>query len=66
MIDGTISGDARRRVSWEAAGHKTGLLNRIVGTGRLTAPKYSLTKFKIASKYCDSCKKMIFDTNIIS
>lgn len=38
-------------------------MDKIVGKGIIDAD-YSLTKFKIQSDYCQTCKKMIFTTNI--
>ena len=34
------------------------------GEGRVTAAKYTSTRFLIDSNYCESCQKMIIDTGV--
>ena len=63
MKKGVMSGDGRSKVFWEPENEKLGLMDKIVGKGIIDAD-YSLTKFKIQSDYCQTCKKMIFTTNI--
>ena len=64
MKKGIISGDGRGRVYWKSGDKKAGLADKLVGTGQLTAVKYSLAVFTIESYYCEACKKMIFETDI--
>ena len=63
MIKGTMMGDGRTKIRWEPEGEKIGLIEQLVGIGRIDA-EYSFTKFKIHADYCEHCKKMIFTTNI--
>lgn len=64
MEKGILSGDGRSRVYWKAGEKKAGFSDKIYGEGVLTNVRYSLATFEIDSYYCNSCKKMIFDTEI--
>ncbi|MBQ5311948.1 MAG: hypothetical protein ILP19_07920 [Oscillospiraceae bacterium] len=65
MQKGMITGDGRSAVKWQADGDKPNVLDRIFGSGDLTAAKISaLSGFKIDADYCAKCHKMIFDTDI--
>ena len=62
MTKGTLSGDGRTKVRWDADGEKIGLFDKMfIG---LVDAEYTFTKFRIKSFYCENCKKMIFDTNL--
>lgn len=64
MQKGILSGDGRSAVTWKAGEQKTGFAERLLGAGKLSAAKYTLTAFSIEAYYCCACKKMIFDTDI--
>lgn len=64
MEKGVLSGDGRSGVYWKAGEKKVGFMDKMGGTGRLKAVKYSLAVFEIDSYYCSGCKKMIFDTEL--
>ena len=64
MTKGFISGDGRSGVYWNEGAEKRSVADKIVGVGKITAAKHSLTQFKIEADYCPACKKMIFDTDI--
>ncbi len=70
MVKGTIIGDGRSAVRWNTQDKKCGTeklfdnVEKMLGKGCITAAKHSLTKFEIDGFYCESCKKMIFDTDI--
>ena len=65
MQKGIISGDGRTSVKWLADGDKPNMLDRMFGSGTLTAADMSgLMIFKIEAHYCEKCHKMIFDTDI--
>ena len=64
MTKGFISGDGRSGVYWNDEAVKTSFLDKMVGVGRLTAAKHTLTQFKIEANYCEACGKMIFDTGV--
>ncbi len=63
MKKGVITGDGRSKVFWEPENEKLDMLDKLIGKGMIDA-KYSLSKFRIEADYCESCKKMIFSTNI--
>lgn len=63
MQSGKITGDGRSKVHWIPEGDKPGILESMIGKGRIDA-EYTLTKFSIEANYCGQCKKMIFDTEI--
>lgn len=64
MQKGILSGDGRANVTWKAGEKKTGEFDRLIGIGKVTAAKHTLTTFTIEAEYCIYCKKMIFDTEI--
>ena len=64
MQKGILSGDGRTNVCWKAGGEKTGWMDRLLGTGKLTAVKRTLTAFSIETYFCPQCRKMIFDTDV--
>ena len=61
---GILYGDGRSKVHWNEGDKKLPILEGMVGKGCLSSAKYSLTTFTIESYYCDSCKKMIIETEI--
>ena len=64
MQRGSISGDGRSGVYWKSGDKKANFGDKLVGTGKLSAIKYSLAVFTIEAYYCDACKKMMFETDI--
>ena len=64
MEKGILSGDGRSPVSWKQGGKKTGTMEKIVGSGTVTAARRTLTAFTIESFFCRGCRKMIFDTDV--
>ena len=64
MKGGFISGDGRSGVYWNEGTGKRSISDKIVGVGRITAARHTLTQFRIGAFYCDSCKKMIFDAGV--
>ena len=64
MQKGVLSGDGRSQVTWKQGDRKAGIMDRIAGTGIVTAAKKNLVIFTIESHFCPDCKKMIFDTDI--
>lgn len=64
MKKGIISGDGRSGVYWKAGEKRTDFKDKLGGTGKLKAVKYSLAVFEIQACYCPKCKKMIFDTEV--
>lgn len=65
MQKGIISGDGRQAVRWQGDGDKTNFLDRMFGSGKLTAAKpFAVALFGIDAYYCAKCRKMIFDTDI--
>ena len=61
---GILSGDGRSKVCWKADGRETGWADKLIGTGKVTAAKYTLASFRIEAYFCNACKKMVFDTDI--
>ena len=64
MKEGILYGDGRSSVRWNEGDKKVPLIDAMGGKGRLSATEYSLTTFTIESYYCDSCEKLIIDTEI--
>ncbi len=64
MQQGILSGDGRSNVTWKAGDKKTSWFDSLMGMGKLTAVKQTLTSFSMETYFCDHCKKMIFDTDI--
>ena len=64
MLEGILSGDGRSPVTWKQGDRKAGLMDRITGTGTVTAAKRNLVTFTIEAAYCPDCGKMIFDTGV--
>lgn len=64
MRKGILSGDGRSAVTWKQGDRKAALIDRISGSGLVTAAKRSLTAFTIESYFCGGCGKMIFDTDV--
>lgn len=65
MQKGIISGYRRGDICWKAGDKCTAFWERVSDDGRITAAKLGLGVFKITAYYCEQCKKMIFDTDII-
>lgn len=64
MKKGILYGDGRSGVHWNEGSKKVPALEAMVGKGRVTAAKYTLVSFTIESFYCDSCKKMVIETDL--
>jgi len=64
MVKGILSGDGRSRVTWKEGEKKAGAMDKIVGSGIITAARHNLVSFTIESFFCRNCKKMIFDTDV--
>ena len=64
MIPGAMTGDGRSRVFWETSEEKPGLIDRMIGKGRVESVTYTLDRFRLEAAYCPRCKKMIVDTEI--
>ena len=65
MNTGVLYGDGRMGgVFWNENGKRKSFFDRMIGSGRITGAKASLTTFTIESYFCKNCKKMIFDTDI--
>ena len=64
MNEGIISGDGRSRVFWKAGDKKANLMDKLGGTGQIEAVQYTLATFTIEANYCNTCRKMIFETDI--
>ena len=64
MLKGIRSGDGRTPVTWKQGDRKAGILDRLTGTGTVTAAKRNLTVFTLEARYCPDCRKMIFDTDV--
>lgn len=64
MLNGIISGDGRSGVYWKAGDTKANFMDKLGGTGRIKAVKYTLATFTIEAYYCTTCKKMMFETDI--
>lgn len=64
MLQGLLSGDGRSGVYWKEGDKKPTVFEKMGGSFRVTAVKYSLPSFSIEAYYCPDCKKMIFDTDI--
>lgn len=62
-IKGVMTSNDRSKIYWEPENEKLGMMDKFVGKGIIDA-EYSLAKFRIQADYCDSCKKMIFSTDI--
>lgn len=66
MKKGIMSGDGRSSVVWKAGDNKAGFYDKLGGIGRVTAAKHSIASFTIESYYCYKCKKMIFETEVVT
>lgn len=64
MRKGILSGDGRSFLVWKPEGEKLSWADRLVGKGRVTAASYKLGALKLETFFCDSCRKMIFDTDV--
>lgn len=64
MLKGIISGDGRSRVYWKAGDSKATFADKVCGSGKIEATKYTISSFTIEAHYCPACKKMIFETDI--
>ena len=61
---GILYGDGRSKVRWNEGDKKLPILEGLAGKGCLSSAKYTLATFTIESYYCDTCKKMIIETEI--
>ncbi len=64
MNAGILSGDGRCPVTWKQGEKKAGIMDKVAGTGTVTAAKRTLTSFTIETWYCPDCHRMIFDTDV--
>ena len=64
MQRGIVSGDGRSKVYFNPSDKPKSLMDKLDGSGKLTAIKYTLATFRVEANYCDSCKKMIIDTDL--
>ena len=64
MEKGILSGDGRSPVTWKKGDRKNSAMDKIVGTGTVTAARRTLASFTIESFFCRECRKMIFDTDV--
>ena len=64
MQKGILSGDGRSNVTWHSGNSKVSAFDRMLGIGKVTAAKHTLSSFFIEADYCEPCRKMIFDTDI--
>ena len=64
MEKGVLSGDGRSPVVWKKGDRKAGLMDKITGTGTVTAARRTLASFTIESFFCRGCRKMVFDTDV--
>ena len=63
MEKGILSGDGRSPVAWKKGNKRSSAMDKIVGTGTVTAARRTLTSFTIESFFCRECQKMVFDTD---
>lgn len=63
MQHGTLYGDARSGVHFEQEGKKLTWADKLCRVGALKV-KTRVCTFLIEADYCETCKKMIFDTEI--
>ncbi len=65
MVAGNLNGNGKNGIHWkEGTGHSS-ILDRICGTGELTAAEYTaFGRFVIQCDYCPRCKKIIIDTEV--
>lgn len=64
MTHGDILADPRGGMHFRKEGEKLGFWDSLGGVGRIEAAKGGWSKLRIAADYCESCRKMIFDTDI--
>ena len=64
MKKGVLSGDGRGKVRWNEGDERPSLIDRLSEKGCVTTAKYTISNFTIESFYCDSCKKMIIETDL--
>lgn len=64
MRSGVLSGDGRTNVCWKEGDKKTGFLDSMMGTGKLTVVRHTLASFVMEADFCEHCKKMIIETDI--
>ena len=64
MQQGILSGDGRANVCWKAGEKKAGWFESAMGTGKLTAVKYTPASFRIEAHFCSRCRKMILETDV--
>jgi hypothetical protein len=64
MREGILSGDARQGVCWKEGEKKASVIDKVVGSCKVTAAKVGLSTFTIPAHFCEDCKKMIIDTDV--
>ncbi len=64
MKIGIMSGDGRQGITWKEGEGRAGLIDKLYGSGKITAAKWKLTQFTIEANFCPDCKKMIIDTDV--
>lgn len=63
MTEGRLQGDGRTTLRFIADGDKIGFAGYINGKGRVDA-KYTFGTLTINAHYCDTCKKIIINTDV--
>ncbi len=65
MLEGNLNGDGRGGVHWKEGTRHSSVIDKICGTGELTATSYTaFSRFQIDCHYCPRCKKIIIDTEV--
>ena len=65
MKAGSLNGDGRGGVNWKEGTRHSSVIDKICGTGELTATSYTaFSRFQIDCHYCPRCKKIIIDTEV--
>lgn len=68
MEQGIISGDGRYGVYWKTGNKKANIIDKLIGKARvIEAVDYTYIRntFIIKANYCDTCKKILIDTEIL-
>lgn len=64
MQKGIMSGDGRSDVYFNPGDKPKRMIDKLGGSGKVTAVKYTLASFKIEAWFCKHCKKLIIDTDV--
>ena len=63
MKKGVLAGSVHNLL-WKEGDEIPGAIDRITGTGQLSAAKIKLAQLTMDSYFCKSCQKLIIDTDI--